>query len=246
MQKGGSHVPTDMELKIALVDSVESDREMIGGMVREYLKGLGVACSVSTYTGAEAFLEDIRGGRRFNLLLTDVMLEEMSGMDLAVELRRQKNNVLLVFISANREMALRGYEVSAARYLAKPLEQGKLEEALGYCYRRWQEKKEILLPTDHGQYRISYSDIEFVEAFERGTKFVLVGETVDSKLKFSEVESILPRTTFIHCHRAYIVNVAHVRRLRPNTFEMRSGATVPVSKHRYGEVSRRFFDFIAD
>ena len=235
-----------MELKIALVDDSQSDRELIGGMVREYMDRMGTAYSLCVYSGGQALLDDIHSGKRFNLLLMDVMMGEMNGMDLAAELRRQQNKAFIVFISNNREMALRGYEVSAARYLAKPLERQKLEEALLHCYKGWQERKEILLPTDHGQYRISYSDIEFVEAFERGTKFVLVGETVDSKLKFSEVESILPRTTFIHCHRAYIVNVAHVRRLRPNTFEMRSGATVPVSKHRYGEVSRRFFDFIAD
>ena len=239
-------MPTDMELKIALVDGSRSDRDQIGGLVRAYLNGLGAAHSLCAYDNAESLLEDIQGGRRFHLLLMEVMLDGMNGMDLAAELRRQKSNVLIVFISGNREMALRGYEVSAARYLAKPLEQGKLEEALGYCYRRWQEKKEILLPTDHGQHRISCSDIEFVEAFERGTRFVLVGETVDSKLKFSEVEAMLPKAAFIHCHRAFIANVAHVRRLRPNAFEMRSGATVPVSKHRYGDVSRRFSDFIAD
>ena len=237
---------TDMELKIALVDDSESDREQIGGMVREYMDRLGGAYTMCVYSGGQALLDDIHSGKRFNLLLLDVMMGEMSGMDLAAELRRQQNKSFIVFISNNREMALRGYEVSAARYLTKPLVREKLEEALLHCYKCWQEKKEILLPTDHGQCRISYADIEFVEAFERGTRFVLVGETVDSKLKFSEVESMLPKPAFIHCHRAYIANVAHVRRLRPNVFEMRSGATVPVSKHRYSDVSRRFFDFIAD
>lgn len=237
---------TDMELKIALVDNAQSDRKLIGGMVEEYLSGLGVAHSLCCYADGQTLLDDIQGGKRFNLLLLDVLLGEMNGMDLAAELRRRHNKSLIVFISQNREMALRGYEVSAVRYLAKPVERAKLHEALLHCYKLWQEKKEILLPTDHGQHRISYADIEFVEAFDRGTRFVLVGETVDSKLKFSEAESMLPKTGFIHCHRAFIANVTHVRRLRSNAFEMRSGATVPISKHRYSDVSRRFLDFIAD
>ena len=49
-------------------------------------------------------------------------------------------------MSSNREMAMRGYEVSAARYLAKPL-----REALLYCCKTFCEKKEILLPTSKGQ-----------------------------------------------------------------------------------------------
>ena len=49
-------------------------------------------------------------------------------------------------MSSNREMAMRGYEVSAARYLAKPL-----REALLYCCKTFCEKKEILLPTSKDQ-----------------------------------------------------------------------------------------------
>ena len=237
---------TDMELKIAVADDTEADREQIAGMVKDYMDRIGAAYSICRYSDGQTLLDDIQGGKKFNLLLLDVVMGDMNGMDLAVELRRQNNKSFIVFISGNREMALRGYEVSAVRYLAKPLEQEKLEEAMLCCYKRWQEKKEILLPTEHGQHRISYSDIEFVEAFDRGTRFVLVGETVDSKLKFSEAESMLPKTTFIQCHRAFIANVAYVRRLRSNAFEMRSGAAIPISKHRYGDVSRKFFDFIAD
>ena len=47
-----------------------------------------------------------------------------------------------------------GYEVSAARYLAKPLREDQLREALLYCYKTFCEKKEILLPTTRGQRRI--------------------------------------------------------------------------------------------
>ena len=236
----------DMELKIAVVDDQDTDRGMITRMAEAYLRENGVPHKISCYPSGEALLEEIRCGKKFNLLLLDVMMGEMNGMDLAAELRRQHNKCAIIFISSNREMALRGYEVAALRYLAKPLEEDKFREALGFCCRAWQEKKEILLPTERGQHRISYSDIYFVEAFDRGTRFVLANETIDTRLKFSEAQSMLPKTAFILCHRAYIANVANVRRIRNNEFEMSSGIHVPISKHRYAEVSRRFFDYISD
>ena len=143
-------------------------------------------------------------------------------------------------------MALCGYEVSAVRYLAKPLDESKLKEALLYCYRIWQEKKEILLPTDMGKHRTSFSDIQYVEAFNRGTRFVLANETVESRLKFGEVEAMLPRSAFVLCHRAYIVNLSCIKFIRPYEFLLRSGENVPIGKGRYPAIRKKFIDYIAD
>ena len=82
----------------------------------------GLACSVSTYESATALLDAIQGGAQFHILLLDVMMEGLDGMELAAALRELGNSTAIIFISSNREMAMRGYEVSAARYLAKPIQ----------------------------------------------------------------------------------------------------------------------------
>ena len=43
-------------------------------------------------------------------------------MALAAALREKGDHTAIIFISSNLEMALRGYEVEAARYLAKPVD----------------------------------------------------------------------------------------------------------------------------
>lgn len=75
-------------------------------------------------------------------------MEHLNGMKLATSLRGQGNNSMIIFLSTNREMALQGYEVSAVRYLAKPVQREKLREALLYCCRRHLTQKEILLPKE--------------------------------------------------------------------------------------------------
>ena len=237
---------TENGLNIAVCDDVEADRQQTLLLAREILERKGIRACISTYESAKALLDAVHSGAKFNILLLDVLMEDMDGMELAEHLRARDDKVEIIFISINREMALRGYEVSAARYLAKPLDAGKLEEALGYCLRRCQERKDFLLPTNQGQHRTSFSDIQFVEAFERGTRFVLDGEMVETRLKFSEAEELLPKSAFLQCHRAYIVNIAYIKRIRPYEFEMRSGAAVPISKYRYQEINKRFMDCIAD
>lgn len=153
------------ELKIAVCDDAERDRVQIGKLTKQILQQAQIPHTISCYESGVSFLADIQKGCNFQIIPLDVLMDEMNGMELAAELRRQQNNIAIIFISSNREMALAGYKVSAARYLAKPLETDDLKEALLYCDKLWKGKKEILLPTKQGQYRISFVDIQFVEAF---------------------------------------------------------------------------------
>lgn len=56
-------------------------------------------------------------------------MDSLDGIELAAALRKLGDGTAIIFISSNREMALRSYEVSAARYLAKPLQRPQLREA---------------------------------------------------------------------------------------------------------------------
>ena len=237
---------TDKELKIAVVDDIEQDRSQIMEQTRDILCHANVAHSISCYADGKSLLDDLRSGKKYNLLLLDVLMDEMDGMALAKALRDQGDNTMIVFISISQEMARRGYQVEAARYLVKPLVREELKEAVTYCYEKWQAKKEILLPTEKGQYRTSFPNIQFVEAFDRGTRFVLTDDTVETKLKFSEVEAMLPKSTFILCHRAYIVNLALTKHISQYEFVMKNGAVVPISRLRYNEIYRMFVDRLTD
>lgn len=245
-RKGGCIMQTDNQLKIAVCDDVRSDLLEITVMTKEILQDAGITHSIVGYESGNELLQDIQNGAKFHILLLDVVMDELDGMELAAQLRKQQNKTAIVFISINREMALRGYEVSAARYLAKPLEKGKLKEALDHCFEDWQAQKEILLPTERGQYRISLSDIQFVEAFDRGTRFVLADEKVECRLKFGEVEAMLPSSSFIRCHRSFLVNLSGIRSIRPYEFSLKSGQAVPISKGRFSEIHKKFVDYLAD
>lgn len=244
--KGDTTLSIDTELKIAIVDDIDSDRSDIMKTTQEILELAHIPNSILCYPNGKALLDDMRSGKRFHLLLLDVLLDEMDGMELAQEIRDQGNQTMIVFISISQEMARRGYRVDASRYLVKPLDREELKEALMHCHEKWQTKKEILLPTDQGQYRTSFPDIQFVEAFDRGTRFALTDKTVETKIKFSEVEGILPKSTFVLCHRAYIVNLAQAKHIRQYEFTMSGGNVVPISRLRYGEVNRKFVEYFTE
>ena len=234
----------NLKLQIAVCDDEPMDRQQAADLTHEIMGAEGLACSLSSYESAEALLTAIQDGAQFHILLLDVMMEGLDGMELAAALRKLGDRTAIIFISSNRELALRGYEVSAARYLAKPLQTEQLREALLYCYKTFCEKKDILLPTTKGQRRIPLSDIRYVEAMERVTKLALTDRLEEVSMKFSDLSALLPERQFVLCHRSYLVNLEHTAYIRSRDLELTTGEVLPVSRYRAEDLQKQFVAYL--
>ena len=96
-------------------------------------------------------------------------------------------------------------------------------------------QKEILLPTASGQRRILPSDLIYAETWERGVRLILKDGREETGLKISELAAMLPERQFVFCHRTILVNLAFIQSIRYCELELRSGATLPISKYRQSE-----------
>lgn len=230
--------------RIAVCDDEPIDRQQAADLTREIMAAEGLACDFSTFDSATALLTAIQGGAQFHILLLDVMMEGLDGMELAAALRRLGDSTAIIFMSTNREMALRGYEVSAARYLAKPLREEQLREALLYCCKTFCEKKELLLPTEKGQSKLAPSEIIYVEPWERGSRLHLTSGSIETSVRISELALMLPERSFTFCHRTILVNLAFIKHLRSCEIELADGRTLPVSKHRVSDLKKRLLGYI--
>ena len=232
------------QLHIAVCDDEALERQRIADLVNQIMPEEGLSCRVTSYESGADLLSAIQHGGRFQILLLDVMMEGLDGMALAAALREKGDHTAIIFISSNLEMALRGYEVEAARYLAKPVDRERLREALMFCYRTRLAQKEILLPTASGQSRILPSDLIYAETWERGVRLVLKDGREETGLKISELAAMLPERQFVFCHRTILVNLAFIQSIRYCELELRSGATLPISKYRQTEIRKQLMLYL--
>lgn len=233
-------------LRLAICDDEPMDCALVAQMSREILGAEGVEAELSAYPSAAELLRAIRAGRAFHIFLLDVMMEGMDGMELAAALRAGHEDAAIIFISSNREMALRGYEVAAARYLAKPLDREKLREALLYCCAAHARRRALALPTAEGQTRVDPSAIVYVEAWERGVRLDLGGEKLEAKIPISQIAAMLPEGQFAYCHRTLLVNLACVRHVRYCELELKNGERLPISKYRLAQFKSEFLKYLRD
>lgn len=235
-----------LQLSIAVCDDERADLQSIASLTREVLEEESIGCELAVYQDGASLLAAMESGCVFHILLIDVLMEDLDGIRLAAALRGQGNPIPIIFISANREMAMQGYVVEASRYLAKPVEQDLLREALLFCSRKYTDKKEILLQTSKGQSRIFLSNLLYAETWNRGIRLVLIDGSLESHMKISELAGLLPSPPFVFCHRTILVNLACAQHLRYCELEMKSGALLPVSKYRFAEVRAALLAYLRE
>ncbi len=225
---------------IAVCDDQETDRERTRIMAEEICRKEKIPGEISCFSRAKDLLEQLKEGRHFDLLLLDVMMPEQDGIALSRRIREEDRKTDIIFLSVNKEMALMGYEVSAARYLAKPVEREKLREGILHCYARYRKDRDILLHTNGGIKKVSPGEIYYIEIVGRKSRIYLESEEWDTSLSMSRLEEMLLSHGFVRCHQSFLVNCRYVRTLQSTCLELAGGRIVPVSKHRIKEVRQAF------
>ncbi|MEG2193005.1 MAG: response regulator, partial [Oscillospiraceae bacterium] len=106
---------------IALCDDERKDLDIL----TEHLKDLPwnkYKYEAIPLQNGEDLVEMYRNGRRFHLVILDMMMKPMSGIETAVNIRRYDADVPIIIVTSTPEYALEGYKVSASRYILKPVD----------------------------------------------------------------------------------------------------------------------------
>jgi FixJ family two-component response regulator len=112
-------------LLVSVIDDDESVRESLPDLLREF------GFAASAYSSAEEFLSSGRISQTRCLIL-DVGMPGMSGPDLQRELKLRQHEIPIIFITAQRDEALRSrvLKEGAAGCLFKPFSDTALLEAI--------------------------------------------------------------------------------------------------------------------
>jgi two-component system cell cycle sensor histidine kinase/response regulator CckA len=105
---------------------VVEDRDVVRDLARDVLEAAGF--DVVAVAGGREALEHAASGEPFDLLLTDVVMPEMSGPELAVKLRAKRPQLPVLYMSGYTDDVLSSHELSqdATAFLRKPFGNAEL------------------------------------------------------------------------------------------------------------------------
>lgn len=230
-----------MPLTIAIVDDDSTQTEYLRQLLDKWADERRMVVDIHSYASGEAFLFEYED-KACNLLLLDIEMKGISGMELAKKLRAAGDNLPIVFITGFADYMSEGYDVEALHYLLKPLDCDKFSKVLDrYAVRKPALSDEIIIDTVNGSMHISISEIMYAEAFGRTSRLYMRDERqIDCNIGIGVLFDRLKSGDFVHCHRSYVVNLRYVRAVGRTEIVLDNGKTVPVSRRIYGEVNKAF------
>ncbi len=230
-----------MPIAISLCDDDSKQVAYLRELLARWSADKPFAIHINEYESAEEFLFDYPDNP-CSLLLLDIEMRGINGMELAKKLREKNDMLPIIFITGYSEYISDGYDVEALHYLLKPLNEEKLFAVLDKYIRRHSVKsEEILVTSADGSAHISADSISYIEAFGRKTQIHLSDNTViDCNMGIGKFEDI---RGFIHSHRSYIVNLRYVRSIGKASVFLDFGVEVPLSRRLYNEVNKKFIEF---
>ncbi len=118
----------DAPLKILVVDDEAPARRRLRELLEDCASALPLVVMGEADSGRQAL--DLLGGASADLVLSDIRMPDMDGIELARHLLKLPAPPVLIFTTAYHEHAIAAFEVHAIDYLMKPVRVQRLLAAL--------------------------------------------------------------------------------------------------------------------
>ena len=191
---------------IAIVEDQIQFATTIKEYIQTFSKNNNEEFNVIQFPNAVDFLKDYKP--IYAIVLMDIQMPQLDGMEASFKLRQIDKSVPLIFITNLVQFAQKGYEVDAVGFLVKPVTyydfSMKFRKALNIYMTI--EAKNITIDTPNGIYRTSSDKIMYVEIINHRLYYHLVDGVIEKTGVLKEVEKELQKYGFLKCNQCYLVN----------------------------------------
>lgn len=232
-------------MRIAICEDNREHTEILENMAKRWAGEAGEQIVVRCYQSAEQFLFCMKDEPPYDLAFLDIQMSETDGLQLARKIREEDKLIFIVFTTALKKYAPKGYEVSAFRYLVKPLQEKEVFQALTEAGRMIRERKRetVIVTKGDESRRIFKDDIYYIEVDNHHIILHLREEAIRFKAKLKEFEMQFKEPQFCKCHRSYIVNLKYTGKISREGVEIDGNGTLPISKSRWDALNHCYMEY---
>ena len=185
-------------------------------------------------------------GKIYDLVIFDIALPNIDGMETAKRLRQFDDSVSIIFVTNLVNFAIKGYEVNALDFLVKPVGYTDFACRINKFVGKFNTKKqdEIVLGGSNIS-RIRISDIKYIEvAGSHNICYHLANEReITIRESLIKAEKQLPAGMFSKCNSGCLVNLQYVSKIE-NSMLKGGDEWFSISRRREKEVKNALLNFL--
>jgi len=224
---------SDNSMNCIIIEDYEESRKLVEIFVHK-TRMLNL---VGSYESAVDAINDHVSKTKIDLVLLDIELPEMSGMEYLSTLQ---SNPVVIILSAQEKYALEAYEYDVTDYILKPITYSRFYKAVSKAYNRWKKdqnvlksKNEIFVRKGSSLVKFNFQEILWIEALENYVLLNTLREKLTVHFTMKAILDKLPPDYFQQVHRSYIVNLNKIQLIRNNNLFITEGPEakrIPIGK----------------
>lgn len=221
-------------LRVAVCDDEGDSRDALLEILSQCAEGQKY--TVREYPDGEKLMfEYVESPQPFDLVLLDLEMPVLDGMETAVRIRGVDRDVPIIIITKHDEYTAWGYDVHAWHYLLKPVNAEKLRGALREISetRARKDKDCLVLSTGSGTFCIPFDRILYFESDRNKVNIhaAHMKKPVRVYCSLREIERMCGGD-FIKSHHSFLVNIYHIENVSRKDREavLSNGERIRVSR----------------
>lgn len=229
-------------LNLAVCDDLPEEREKLLALLEQ----APIATICTQFGSSEELLEAFRPGK-FDLLLMDIYMNGMTGVEAVQKIREMDESIPIAFTTTSTEHTLESYRLSVLKYLEKPVGQKDINDLLHLVKLQRDSAPRLAIRQNGAAQRLPLSELLCLE--QKGHHVVLSRKDGSVLQLYGKLSDLLPQLEgqpFFCPHKSYCVNLAFVRGINEEyqCYEMADGKKVPISRTNRAKAKRAWEDFL--
>jgi DNA-binding LytR/AlgR family response regulator len=228
-------------LRVAVVEDNKRYSSQLKHFVERYGEENNVDVAIKQFSDGMEIVEGYKPV--WDIILLDIEMPHLNGMSAAEEIRRQDEDVILIFITNIAQYAIQGYAVNALDYVLKPVTYAafalKMRKACNVLEKR--ETQAVILSVDGESKKIMSSDILYVEVADHELIYHTKKGDFHEFGTLKKVEELLGKD-FTRCNHCYLVNLRYVEGIRDDCVVIEN-VQLKISRSRKKEMLQKISDY---
>lgn len=220
--------------RIAIVEDENRYAQILVKFCDKYGKDYQEEIITECYDNPMIFLQNYRG--EFDIILMDILMPQMNGMECARQLRKKDENVILCFVTSMAKYAIHGYEVGAIDFIIKPVSYEEFSMKLSRILRRFKKQASdtILISNRNETKNIDLRDIYYVEVYNHSLIYHTHDGNYEAYGKLTSIEEDERFRNFVRVSPSHLVNCRMITSIQGDSMTVRD-EKVPISRRRRKE-----------
>ena len=201
-------------INVAIVEDDIQSASLIASFIEKYAIENSIPLKAFHFKNAVDFLSDY--SPKYDIVLMDIEMPFMDGMEAARRLRNLGDKSPLIFITNMAQYAVNGYEVDALDFMVKPINYFnfsiKLKKAVNIVLN--QRDRYLTFIQKQGVKKVYIDDLRYVEVSRHTIIYHLSSEVFEIRGSMKEVEDMLSKYEFAKCNNCYLVNLKFITEIK--------------------------------